>query len=98
MGLPGAPGIEGMPAVGEELPPLLPGLLRELLLDEELLDEDELRDEDELLDGIELLLVGIWTVGGWLLEEVVLHPPARDASTRGIRSWRVFTSSTCTSR
>lgn len=81
-----------MPAVGEELPPLLPGLLRELLLDEELLDEDE------LLDGIELLLVGIWTVGGWLLEEVVLHPPARDASTRGIRSWRVFTSSTCTSR
>ena len=94
--LPGEPGIDGDPALGEEEAllealPLDCELLRELLRDEELL-------EDELLEGIELLLVGICTDGGWLLVEVVRQPPSNDSITTGSSNWRVFTACTCRSK
>jgi hypothetical protein len=88
------PGIDGAPALDDEL------LLDGLLLEGELLDGEELLDDEDLLDGMELLLVGIWAEGGWLLVEVVLQPPASDSSTMG-RSSRgagVFTTDTCKSR
>jgi hypothetical protein len=92
--------MEGAPPLGEllELALLLELLREEELREEELLDEEELLEEELLDEGIELLLVGIWTDGGWLLLEVVLQPPASaDSNTgRSNRAWRGFTASTCT--
>lgn len=95
--------MDGAPALGEDAP-LLPELLRELLLEDELLDVELLREEEllgeELLEGIELLLVGIWTEGGWLLLDVVLQPAASTDTRMG--SSRAgggsFTADTCRSR
>ena len=85
--------MDGEPALGELLAGA-EGLLRELLREEELLDDEE------LLEGIELLLVGIWADGGWLLVEVVLQPPISAARTTGrsSRGCSAFTASTCTCR
>lgn len=95
--------MDGAPALGEDAP-LLPELLRELLLEEELLDVELLREEglleEELLEGMELLLVGICTEGGWLLLDVVLQPATSTESRMGSSrpGGGSFTADTCRSK